>query len=183
MAVRVERQAPAHDGFLVIVVAAGLAGAGPAQHGFHALGQKAVGAGFAHEIVGANIEADDLVNLFILGGEEDDRHFRGLAQAAQKLHAVHLRHLHIKDGQIGRGFRQARQSCQPVMIGLHGIAFGLEEHFQGCDDILIIVNQRQCRHICLLNLIWHTSPPWGASIRFSVEPWFRANRKPPGADY
>ena len=48
------------------------------------------------------LRPNNLVDLLVLGGEEDHRHVGLLAQPAQQLHAVHARHLDVEDGEIGR---------------------------------------------------------------------------------
>ena len=47
------------------------------------------------EIDGAHLEPEQLVDLLVLGGEEDHRHVRLLAQSPKSLHAVHARHLDV----------------------------------------------------------------------------------------
>ena len=47
-----------------------------AQNRLHALDQKALGERFADEIVGAHLEAEQLVDLLVLRGQEDHRQVR-----------------------------------------------------------------------------------------------------------
>ena len=54
------------------------------------------------EIVGAHLEAEQFVDLFILGGQEDYRQIGLLPQPAQRFHAVHARHLDVEDREIRR---------------------------------------------------------------------------------
>ena len=82
----------------------------PAQHGLDPLDQKPLREGFADEIVGAHFEAEQLVDLLVLGGEEDHRQLGPLAEAAQQLHAVHARHLDIENGEVRRILGEDRQA-------------------------------------------------------------------------
>jgi hypothetical protein len=63
-----------------------------------------------HVVVGPEVEAQDLVDLLVLGGEDDHRQVGALAQPPQHLHAVHSRHLHVEDGEVGRRLLQRRQA-------------------------------------------------------------------------
>ncbi len=85
-----------------------LGGGGAAQHGLDALDQQALGKGLGDEVVGAHLEPEQLIDLFVLGGEKDHRDVRFLPQAAQQFHAVHARHLDVENGEVGT-FR-----CQTV---------------------------------------------------------------------
>ena len=49
---------------------------------------------------GAHAQAEHLVDLVVLGGQEDHRHVGFLAQAVQQLHAVHAWHFDVQDGEI-----------------------------------------------------------------------------------
>ncbi len=76
------------------------AGGGAAQHGLDAFDQQALRERFGDEVVGAHLEPEELVDFLILGGQENHRQIGLLPQAAQKLHAVHARHLDIEDRQL-----------------------------------------------------------------------------------
>jgi hypothetical protein len=57
------------------------------------------------EVVGAHFQAEQLVDLVILGGQEDHRQIGLLAQPAQQLHAIHHRPLRPRTSS----------SCDPVV--------------------------------------------------------------------
>jgi hypothetical protein len=124
MAVRVERQAAAHDRLLVAVLRASPeTAARAAQDGLHALGQQAGGAGLADEIVGADVEAD----TSSISSSFEVRKIAGRLEVwrrlPQQLHAVHLRHLHVEDGDVRRRLR-GRQGSRAIVIGADLVAFG-----------------------------------------------------------
>jgi hypothetical protein len=93
---------------------------GAAQHRLHPLDQQALRERLPDEVVGAHLEAEQFVDLLVLGGEEDHRHVGLLAQAAQQLHAVHARHLDVEDGEVGRVLRQPVERRGAVGIGRPG---------------------------------------------------------------
>ena len=54
-------------------------------------------------VVGAELEADDLVDLVVAGGQDEDRRLRpGRAQPAEDLEAVHARQAHVEDDEVRR---------------------------------------------------------------------------------
>jgi hypothetical protein len=107
MAFRIDAQLPELEHLAVgLLGQAAVFGRGAAQHRFDALGQKPLRKRFADEIVGAHFEAEQYINLLFLRGQEDYRQIGFLPQLAQCFHAVHSRHLDIKDGEIRRpGFK------------------------------------------------------------------------------
>jgi hypothetical protein len=111
-----------------------------------AFGQQAGRAGLPDEVVGADVEADHLVDLVVFRGQEDGGQVGRLAQLPQQLHAVHLRHLHVENGDIRRVFRQAGKGRGAVMIGADLVTLCLEEHFERFDDVLVVVHQGDGSH-------------------------------------
>ena len=58
-------------------------------------------------VVGAELEADDLVDLVVAGGQDEDRHLgAGRPQAAQDLEAVHPGQAHVEDDEVRRLVRR-----------------------------------------------------------------------------
>ena len=54
-------------------------------------------------VVRTQLEADDLVDLVVAGGQDEDRRFRaGCSQAAEDLEAVHSRKSHVQNHEVGR---------------------------------------------------------------------------------
>ena len=120
---------------------------GAAQHGAHPFQQQALGEGLADIIVGTGIQAHQLVDLFVLAGEEDHRQIGiGLAQAAQQLQPVHARHLDVQDGEVGRGGGQSGERGGAVRKGADVIAFLLQQHADGREDILVVIDEGDIGH-------------------------------------
>ena len=54
-------------------------------------------------VVGAELEADDLVDLVVAGGQDEDGHLRaGRAEPAEDLEAVHARQAHVEHDEVRR---------------------------------------------------------------------------------
>ena len=120
--------------------------AAPAQHRLHALDEEPLREGFADEIVGAHLEAEQFVDLLVLRGEEDDRHVGLLAQPPQQLHAVHARHLDVEDREVRRTGLETLQRRSAVGVGHDPIAFGFERDRNGSQNISVVVDKRNGRH-------------------------------------
>ena len=69
-----------------------------------------------------------------------------LAHAAQKLHAVHARHLDVEDGEVRRTRRQAFQRRRAVGVGLDAIAFGFQRDRNRGQNVAVVVDKRDCCH-------------------------------------
>ena len=69
-----------------------------------------------------------LIDLFVLRCEEDDRHFALLAYPAQQLHPVHARHLDVEDGHVRKTLVERVERRLAIVIGLDLEALGLEGH-------------------------------------------------------
>src|SRR5262249_10580117 len=70
-----------------------------AQLGAHAAEQLAYREGLGHVVVGADLEPDHLVDLGVLGGEDDDRHGAAGAHVAADVEAARPRHHDVEDQQ------------------------------------------------------------------------------------
>src|ERR1700734_3852823 len=99
---------------------------GATKDRLYPLDKKALGERLADEIVGAHLEAEQLINLLVLRRQENHRQIRLLPQAAQKLHSVHAQHLDIENGEIGRIGFHAIQRARAISVGLHSISLRLE---------------------------------------------------------
>ena len=117
-----------------------------AQHRFDALDQKPLRERFADEIVGAHLQAEQLVDLLVLGGEEDHRHVGLLAQPPQQLHAVHARHLDVEDGEVGRRGLEPLERGGAVGVGHDPVAFGLERDRDRGQNVPVVVDESDGRH-------------------------------------
>jgi hypothetical protein len=84
-----------------------------AQNGANALDQQSLRERLGDEVVGAHLQAEQFVDLLILGGQEDHRHVGFLAQTAQQFHPVHARHLDIEDRQMRWAGRRPSRAEAP----------------------------------------------------------------------
>ena len=76
---------------------------GAPQEGLDAAHQLAQAERLGQVVVGAELQADDLVDLVVARGEQEDRRLGAVgAQAAQHLEAVDARQADIEDDQVGR---------------------------------------------------------------------------------
>ena len=72
-----------------------------AQHRTHAGHQLAQPVGLGDVVVGADLEADDGVDLGALGRDHDDGHVRPRPQLAAHVDARHLREHHVEQHEVG----------------------------------------------------------------------------------
>ena len=133
-----------------------VAGLRAPEHGLDALHQQPLRKRFADEIVGAHLEAEQLVDLLVLRGEEDDRQLAPLAQAPQELHAVHARHLDVEDGEIGRALGESVERACAVVVGLGLVALRLQHHAQGGENVTVVIDKCDRWHCAgpLRRLAW-----------------------------
>src|ERR1700734_1277775 len=99
---------------------------GATKDRLYPLDEKALGERLADEIVGAHLEAEQLINLLVLRRQENHRQIGLLPQAPQKLHSVHARHLDVENGEVGRIGLHALERARAVGVSLHPISFRLE---------------------------------------------------------
>ena len=71
------------------------------QHRLHAGDQLRGGEGLRQVVVGAELEAEDPVDLAVAGGEEDDRHLGGLADLLADLEAVDIGEADVEHDEAG----------------------------------------------------------------------------------
>ncbi len=124
-----------------------LAAAGASQDGLDAFHQKALREGFCDEIVSTHLQAEQFVDLFILGGQEDNRNIRLLAKTPQKFHAVHARHLDVENGELRRTGNQSVKRGGAVRIRFDPVAFGFERDRYRSENIPVVVDKRDRLHV------------------------------------
>ena len=83
-----------------------------AQLGADAAEQLAHREGLGDVVVGADLEPDDLVDLGVLGGQDDDRHGAARAHVAADVEAARPRHHDVEDQQV-EGDAVAEQLASP----------------------------------------------------------------------
>ena len=111
--------------------------AGFADFAFYRMALKAV-----HLVAGFG----RIVDLLVLGGEEDHRHVGLLAQAAEQLHAVHARHLDVEDRKVRRRGAKTVQRRRSVRVGHDAIAFGFERDRDRSENVAVVIDQGDCGH-------------------------------------
>jgi hypothetical protein len=117
MAQRVHPQLAAFHHLGLFRVAHDLAGDRilPAQKRADALDQQPLAEGFLDVVVRPHAQTQNLVDLVILGGQEDDRHRGLLTEPLQQVHPVHSWHLYVKDGHVGQLLVEGVQCACPSL--------------------------------------------------------------------
>ena len=82
-----------------------------AQHGLHAADQLGDRERLGHVVVGAGLEADDLVELGVLRREHQDVRVAEGAHAAADLDAVDVGQADVEDDQVERGAAAAARTA------------------------------------------------------------------------
>mmetsp|Transcript_19885 Transcript_19885/g.32445 ORF Transcript_19885/g.32445 Transcript_19885/m.32445 type:complete len:227 (-) Transcript_19885:92-772(-) len=143
MAQRIHTQFAALHHFGLFGVAHFVGGDGilPTQQRADAFHQQTLTERFLNIIVSAHAQAQDFVDLVVLGGQEDHRHRGFLTQPLQQVHTVHARHLDVQNRHIRQPLVKGIQSRLPVIISFHLKAFGLEGHRNRRQDISVVVHQ------------------------------------------
>ena len=115
---------------------------GAAQRGPDPAAELAHAERLGDVVVGAELEAEDLVDLLGLGGEHDDRHGAARAQAPADLEAVELGHHHVEHDEVEGLLAEARERLAAVGR-LHDLVAVLaqREGQQGLDRLLVVDEQ------------------------------------------
>ena len=150
MAGRVHLQPAAHDalgrGLVALAVRPG-ARLDPAQDSADAGDEEALAERLGDIVVGAERQAQRLVQLVVLARQEDGGDGALLAQPAEQLMPVHPRHLDVEHGEIGRILGQRLQRRLAIGVEPDGEALGLERDRDRGEDVAIVVDERdRCRH-------------------------------------
>ena len=139
---RVQHEVAAAQDVLVVRLAGFLRRqVAPAQQRPDTLDQQPLGERFLDVVVGAHAQAQHLVDLVVLGGEEDHRHVRFLADLAQQLHAVHARHLDVEYGEVGGLAPEPLERLGASRIGAHPESLVLEGHGYRGQDVAVVVDE------------------------------------------
>jgi hypothetical protein len=124
------------------------------------LHQQALGERLGDEIVGAHFQAKQFIDLFILRGEEDHRNIRLLAQPAQKLHAVHARHLDIENRKLRRTCQKTVKGGSTVGIGFDLVALVFQGDGNRGQDVPVVVDQCNRLHCISLHVLHRQADAW-----------------------
>src|SRR6266699_565768 len=110
------------------------------QHRVHAGEHLANREWLGDVVVGAKLETDDLVDLGVLGRDDDDRHAAALAKRAAEVEAAHPRQHQVEQHEVrSRGARRA-QAGGAVARLLHGEPRGGEVVLQHVADALVVLD-------------------------------------------
>ena len=148
MAQRIHQQIAAFDhlGFFGLDHDMPVGGILTPQKGADTFHQQALRERLFHIVIGAHAQTQHLVDLIILGGEEDHGHLRFLAQALQEIHSIHARHLDVEHGHVGQFLAEGVKGLLAIIIGFNLKAFGFECHGYGCQNIPVIVHEGDFGH-------------------------------------
>ena len=97
-------------------------------------------------VVGAELEADQLVALLDARGEHDDRHAGVLAQRPRHVEAVHLRQAQVEHDEIRLARSRLRQRVRPGAGHRHAEAGLLQVVAADCRDARLVVHDQDLLH-------------------------------------
>ena len=101
---------------------------------------------FCNVIVGAHVQAQDLIRVLGLRREQDDWNVGMLAQLRERFDTVHSRHHHVQQHKVDIFLRGHRQRARAV-IGLeHLVVPGREIDFQRRHDVAVVVADQNVVH-------------------------------------
>ena len=142
--VQVDDQLVKHQLFLLLLLFAVSAqhGVDPGQHFLHLKGLGDI-------VVGAQLQAVDLVLQLALGGEHDDGHLGGLPDFAADGPAVHAGQHDVQHHQVGLELLELLQTHQSVVghLTVHGLLFQIQTHQVG-NVLVIFHDQYLTGHTC-----------------------------------
>ena len=102
--------------------------------------------GLGDIVVRPDVQAQDLVRVLALGGEEDNGHVAPLPQLGGGPDAVQLGHHHVHQDEMDLVLLHSPDGL-PAVIGLQGaIALAGEIDVQGGDDVLVVVADQNGIH-------------------------------------
>mmetsp|Transcript_15415 Transcript_15415/g.24215 ORF Transcript_15415/g.24215 Transcript_15415/m.24215 type:complete len:201 (+) Transcript_15415:244-846(+) len=112
-----------------------------AQQRADPLDQKALAERLLDIVIRPHAQAQHLVDLIVLGGQEDHRHRRLLPQPLQQIHPVHAGHLDIQNGHVRQLLAEGIERLLAVIIRLHLETFRFERHRDRSQNVAIIVHE------------------------------------------
>ena len=154
MALGIERELAAHQCLLLWLARAIVARVGAAQHGLHPFEQQTLRKRLADVVVGTRIEAHQLVDLLVLGGEKNHRQIAALPQSPQQFQPVHARHLDVENGEVRRVRLQRGQRGGAVSVRADMIPLLFKQHPDRGQDVSVVIDKCDRRHFgCPVRLI------------------------------
>uniref|UniRef100_A4WVN9 Uncharacterized protein n=1 Tax=Cereibacter sphaeroides (strain ATCC 17025 / ATH 2.4.3) TaxID=349102 RepID=A4WVN9_CERS5 len=125
----------------------------PTQERADPLDQEALREGLLDIVVGPHAQAEHLVDLVILRGEEDHRHRRLLPKALEEVHPIHARHLDVEHRHVRHPLVEGIERRLTVIVGLDLEPFGLERHGNRSQDIAVVIDEGDPGHILNSNCL------------------------------
>ena len=122
----------------------------PAQHGADPGEELPRAEGLRQVVVRAELQAEDAVELLVLGGEEDDGQAPGAPDAAADLEAVRLRHQDVQDDEVDPARRDAVDGLAAVLRLDHLEAALGEGEADDLADVAVVVRHQDAIHRHLL---------------------------------
>ena len=141
-ALEVDHQLALADRLLELLV--GLRQRRAPQHGLHAAAELAHREGLGDVVVGAQLQAEHLVDLLGLGGEHDDRHGAARADLAADVEAVELGQHHVEHDEVEAVLAQPVERLAAVERG---------------DDVVALLAQRVGEQLLHRQLVVHEQDP------------------------
>ena len=120
---------------------------GAAEDGLDAGDQLARVEGLRHVVIGADLEADDAVDVVAAGGEDDDGDVAGLAELLADGEAVHLGHHDVEDDEVRADGLGLLERLLAVVGGFDAEALVVQVEAGKLNDVLLVIdNEDGSRH-------------------------------------
>jgi hypothetical protein len=103
-----------------------------------------------HIVVGAELQADDPVDVVPARGQHDDRNAARPADAPQRLHPVQARHHHVENHDLELARRGEPRRGLTVVHGGHLEPIALEVLDEHCRELDVVVRQQHLRHAAMI---------------------------------
>ena len=99
-----------------------------------------------HVVVGAELEADDRVDVVVAGGEHEDRRVAAPPELAADLEAVDLGEHQVEDDEVGLVAGVQRESLLAVRGADDRVALLLQVQAKEVDDVALVVDDEDRLH-------------------------------------
>ena len=141
--VEVELERSGADDLLLLAAAGVSREGGPSEKHLDARHELTHREGLAEIVVCSELETEDAIQLFVLGGQENDRKRLGLgAQLPAELPPVHARYEDVQDRKIGKLLAKRVPGLRTVGVGIDAIPLALQREGDGLADVLLVVDDR-----------------------------------------
>ncbi len=93
-----------------------------------------------HVVVGAELQAEDAVDLVAPGRQHDDRHVGLLTDVAREVETALARQHHVEHEQVGVDLLEEERAARRVLRGVHLVALLLERVAHDLEDRVLVVD-------------------------------------------